>query len=62
MNSEELRDQCLSFLGSEEEFPFGAETSVFKVAGKIFATLSHPDDAWAMVKLTPEQQDELVRT
>ena len=37
MNSEELRDQCLSFLGSEEEFPFGAETSVFKVAGKIFA-------------------------
>jgi predicted DNA-binding protein (MmcQ/YjbR family) len=33
----ELRDHCLSFLGSEETFPFGFETSVFKVAGKIFA-------------------------
>jgi predicted DNA-binding protein (MmcQ/YjbR family) len=37
MTSEELRDQCLSFLVSEEEFPFGPETSVFKVSGKIFA-------------------------
>jgi predicted DNA-binding protein (MmcQ/YjbR family) len=37
MTSEELRDCCLSFLGSEEEFPFGPETSVFKVAGRIFA-------------------------
>ncbi|MGO9959900.1 MAG: MmcQ/YjbR family DNA-binding protein [Solirubrobacteraceae bacterium] len=37
MTSEELRDHCLSFLGTEEEFPFGPETSVFKVAGKIFA-------------------------
>ena len=37
MNAEELRDHCLSFLGSEEEFPFGPETSVFKVAGKMFA-------------------------
>jgi predicted DNA-binding protein (MmcQ/YjbR family) len=37
MTSEELRDHCLSFSGSEEEFPFGPENSVFKVAGKIFA-------------------------
>jgi predicted DNA-binding protein (MmcQ/YjbR family) len=37
MTSEELRDHCLSFLGTEEEFPFGPETSVFKVAGKVFA-------------------------
>ena len=37
MTSEELRDRCVSFLGSEEEFPFGPETSVFKVAGRIFA-------------------------
>jgi len=37
MTSEELRDCCLSFLGSEEGFPFGSETSVFKVAGRIFA-------------------------
>ena len=32
-----LRDYCLAFEGSEETFPFGPETSVFKVGGKIFA-------------------------
>ncbi len=37
MRSEDLRDLCLSFPGSEETFPFGPENSVFKVAGKIFA-------------------------
>ena len=37
MDATELRVCCLSFRGSEETFPFGSETSVFKVAGKIFA-------------------------
>jgi predicted DNA-binding protein (MmcQ/YjbR family) len=37
MNPTELRDHCLSFTGAEESFPFGPETSVFKVAGKMFA-------------------------
>ena len=37
MNRAELRDLCLSFRGSEETFPFVFETSVFKVAGKMFA-------------------------
>ena len=37
MDPTELRDHCLSFAGAEETFPFGAETSVFKVAGKMFA-------------------------
>jgi predicted DNA-binding protein (MmcQ/YjbR family) len=37
MNADELRDYCLSLLGAHEEFPFGPDTSVFKVAGKIFA-------------------------
>jgi predicted DNA-binding protein (MmcQ/YjbR family) len=37
MNPAELRDYCLSFTGAEETFPFGPETSVFKVAGKMFA-------------------------
>ena len=32
-----LRDHCLAFPGSVETFPFGHETSVFKVAGKMFA-------------------------
>ncbi len=37
MDWDELRDLCLSFPGSEETFPFGFQTSVFKVAGKMFA-------------------------
>jgi hypothetical protein len=32
----------------------------FRVGGKIFATLGYPDGAWAMVKLTPEQQEAFV--
>jgi predicted DNA-binding protein (MmcQ/YjbR family) len=37
VHAEELRQDCLSFQGSAETFPFGGETSVFKVAGKMFA-------------------------
>ncbi len=37
MTPAELRDYCLSLTGSEETFPFGPNTSVFKVAGKMFA-------------------------
>jgi predicted DNA-binding protein (MmcQ/YjbR family) len=37
MKPAELRDRCLSYTGAEETFPFGPETSVFKVAGKMFA-------------------------
>jgi predicted DNA-binding protein (MmcQ/YjbR family) len=33
----ELREQCLAHNGAEETFPFGPETSVFKVGGKMFA-------------------------
>jgi predicted DNA-binding protein (MmcQ/YjbR family) len=32
-----LRKLCLSFPGAYEDFPFGPETSVFKVEGKLFA-------------------------
>jgi hypothetical protein len=32
----------------------------FRVCGKIFATLGYPDDAWAMVKLYPAQQQAFV--
>ena len=37
MRPDDLRDLCLGFPGSAETFPFGPETSVFKVAGKMFA-------------------------
>ena len=28
----------------------------FRAGGKVFATMGYPDKAWAMVKLTPDQQ------
>lgn len=36
MNIESLREYCLSKKAVEEGFPFGEDTLVFKVAGKIF--------------------------
>jgi len=37
MNASDLRDWCLGQPGAIEDFPFGPEYSVFKVAGKMFA-------------------------
>jgi predicted DNA-binding protein (MmcQ/YjbR family) len=36
-NGTELRACCLAHVGAIEDFPFGPEHSVFKVAGKMFA-------------------------
>jgi predicted DNA-binding protein (MmcQ/YjbR family) len=33
----QLRRHCLKLADAEETFPFGSETSVFKVGGKMFA-------------------------
>lgn len=37
MTPAQLRRVCLELPGAEETFPFGPETSVFKVRGKMFA-------------------------
>jgi predicted DNA-binding protein (MmcQ/YjbR family) len=37
MTADALRRWCLARPGAREEFPFGPETSVFKVGGKMFA-------------------------
>lgn len=37
MDGKALRRLCLGFAGAEETFPFSPGTSVFKVAGKMFA-------------------------
>jgi hypothetical protein len=34
----------------------------FRVGGKNFATLGYPDEHWAMVKLSPQDQERLVRS
>jgi predicted DNA-binding protein (MmcQ/YjbR family) len=36
MNIESLREYCLSKAGAEESLPFGPDTLVYKVKGKIF--------------------------
>ncbi|MFJ9826181.1 MULTISPECIES: MmcQ/YjbR family DNA-binding protein [unclassified Streptomyces] len=37
MTPDQLRAFCLDFNDATEEFPFGPDVSVFKVAGKMFA-------------------------
>ena len=37
MDDRRIRDACLGLPGASEGYPFGPQTSVFKVAGKIFA-------------------------
>ena len=60
MNIEEFREYCLSKKGVEETFPFGEETLVFKVMGKMFA-LTGLDDAefTANLKCDPARAIEL---
>jgi predicted DNA-binding protein (MmcQ/YjbR family) len=36
----DLRELCMGFSGAEETYPFGPNTTVFKVRGKIFAIAS----------------------
>jgi hypothetical protein len=59
MTSEDFRQLALSLPEAFESAHMGHPD--FRVRrGKIFATI-FPDDAWGMVKLTPEQQKEFIR-
>lgn len=40
LDREDLRAYCLSRRGATEDFPFGPDVAVYKVAGKMFALLS----------------------
>ena len=60
MDRRALRRVCLSFAGSEETFPFGPETSVFKVAGKMFALSRLSGDPLSVsLKCEPALAEEL---
>ena len=62
MNAEALRDCCLSLIGSEQTFPFGPETSAFKVRGKIFALSRLDAEALSVsLKCEPRLAEELRR-
>ena len=54
----EFRRIALSLPAAEEREHL--EHPDFRVGGKIFATLGYPDEKWAMVKLTPMEQEMLV--
>jgi predicted DNA-binding protein (MmcQ/YjbR family) len=59
MNIEELREYCIAKPGVTEEFPFGEDTLVFKVKGKMFA-LTNLDGEWNLaLKCDPEKAIEL---
>ena len=60
MNIETLREYCLSKPGVEEDLPFGPDTLVFKVAGKIFLLASLDSESLQFnVKCDPEKAIEL---
>ncbi len=54
MNIEELRDYCLSFVGSTESLPFNNSTLVFKVMNKMFALFNIDDYKFVNLKCVPE--------
>ncbi len=63
MTPTELRDLCLSMPGAVEEFPFTPETSVFKVAKKIFAiSRLDADPLDVSVKCDPDLAESLRTT
>lgn len=59
MNIELLREYCLALPGVEECFPFGEETLVFKVGGKIFALASLDGELTVNLKCNPALAIEL---
>lgn len=60
MNIEFLRDYCIKKMGVTEEFPFGEDNMVFKVAGKMFALADLVDIPLRVnLKCDPEHAAEL---
>jgi predicted DNA-binding protein (MmcQ/YjbR family) len=59
LNIEQLRDYCLSKPGATEGFPFGEDTLVFKVGGKMFLLIGLNSSISFNVKCDPELAIEL---
>ena len=55
MNIEDLRNHCIAKPGVTEEFPFDADTLVFKVMGKMFALANVEDFVSVNLKCDPEK-------
>lgn len=59
MNIEQFQEYCISLPGVTEEFPFGEETLVYKVKGKIFALTNIDNFQSVNLKCDPENAVEL---
>lgn len=59
MNIEELRDYCLQKPGATEGFPFGEDTLVFKVGGKMFLLTGLQSGNSFNAKCDPERAVDL---
>lgn len=59
MHIEELRTYCLSFPHVEEKFPFGDDTLVFSIAGKLFCLANINPFQALNVKCDPDLAIEL---
>jgi len=59
LNIEELRDYCLQKNQVTEGFPFGEDTLVFKVGGKLFLLIGLEEGNRFNVKCDPELAIEL---
>jgi predicted DNA-binding protein (MmcQ/YjbR family) len=59
MNIETLREYCISKKGADESFPFGEDTLVFKVNGKIFALVNLDGNLSINLKCDPDFAIEL---
>lgn len=60
MNIEAFRAYCLHKPGVEETLPFGPDTLVFKVMGKMFAATGLDEEAFRVnLKCDPERAQQL---
>jgi predicted DNA-binding protein (MmcQ/YjbR family) len=59
MHIEAFRNYCLQLSGVTEEFPFGEQTLVFKVGGKMFALTGIDNFESINLKCEPEKAVEL---
>ena len=60
MNLDDLRNHCLAKAAVTEELPFGPDTLVFKVAGKMFALTGLDEvDLRVNLKCDPERSVQL---
>ena len=55
MDIESLREYCISKKGVTESFPFGPDTLVFKVGGKMFLLTNLQDSSEFNAKCDPER-------